>query len=260
VRADFDLYVRRDTWLHRLDPRVKLAFVVEATVLTLLWLNIWVPVAMILLCSVVLGQARIPALHVVRIWRLIAPLMVMAFVLTALFGGGAGAPWLRIGPLAVTPAAVQYGALLAVRLLALALIVSLWLFTTDQASMVRSFVALRVPYTWGLTLALALRYLPIFAGLFEQVRAAQQARGLDLETGGFWQKLRAYRPVLIAMMISALRNSERLGWALEARAVGATGVRRTTFRPLHLRRSDVLVLAGLSVAFAAGVLWRVVVR
>ncbi len=257
MRADFNLYVRRDTWLHRLDPRVKLAFVVEATALLFLWPSVRTAVGMIACCSIVLWLAQIPAPQIARAWRTMAPLMVMVFVLTALFAGGPSRVLFPIGPLKVTLGAVQQGALLATRLLALALIFFFWLFTTDQAAMVRGFLALRIPYDWGLTLALALRYLPIFAGLFQQVREAQQARGLDLEQRSFWQRLNAYRPVLIAMVISALRHSEHLGWALEARALGARGVRRSVFRPLHLRRGDVAVLILLLLTLIGGIAWRV---
>ena len=139
----------------------------------------------------------------------------MVLVLTALFAGGSGPSIVSIGPLRVTVDGVMQGLLLAARLLALGLAFFFWLSTTDQAAMVRGFVALKMPYTWGLTLALALRYLPILAGLFEQVREAQQARGLDLGQKRFFERLSAYRPVLIAMLIDALRNSERLGWALK---------------------------------------------
>lgn len=256
MRANFDLYVRRDTWLHRLDPRVKLAFVIVATLLTFLWPTVWTAIGMILLTGAATWQARIPAAHVIRVWRVMVPLVILVFGLTALFGNGDGAIGLHVGPLGVTPASVLRGVLLSTRLLALALIVALWLFTTDQATMVRGFVALRLPYEWGLTLALALRYLPLFAGQFEQVRDAQQARGLDLEGGGFWRRLQAYRPVLVAMMINALRNSERLGWALEARAVGARGVRRSVFRPLRLQRTDVIVLIVLTAVLIGAVLLR----
>ena len=163
---------------------------------------------------------------------------------------------LQVGPLRVTAAALAQGALLAARLLALGLVFFFWLSTTDQAAMVRGFVALRMPYTWGLTLALALRYLPILAGLFEQVSEAQQARGLDLAQRRFWERLAAYRPVLIAMLISALRNGERLGWALEARALGAPGVRRSVFRPLRLRHADLIALAVLGGILLAGIALR----
>lgn len=257
MTASFDLYLHRDTAIHRLDPRVKLAFVVEATLLTFLWPSIGMALVMIGICTVGFWRARIPAGHVTRIFRLVGPLMVMVFALTAIFGRGTGEALLAIGPLAITAASLAHGALLALRLLALATIIFLWLYTTEQASMVRGFVALGLPYEWGLTLALALRYLPLFASLFEQVRDAQQARGLDLEQKSFRGRLQAYQPVLVAMIISALRNSEHLGWALEARALGAPGVRRSTFRPLRLRAADVIALALFSAAFGVGITLRI---
>ena len=161
------------------------------------------------------------------------------------------------GPFTVTATAAQNGGMLALRLLALAVVILLWLYTTDQTDMIRGFLALRLPYEWGLTLALALRYLPTFATLFQQISEAQQARGLDLAQRKLWQRLRAYQPVLVAMMISALRQSERLGWALEARALGAQGVRRTTFRALHMRRSDYLVLILLAGVLAGEIILRI---
>ena len=56
--------------------------------------------------------------------------------------------------------------------------------------MVRGFVALRMPYTWGLTLALALRYLPILAGLFEQVREAQKRAAWIWDSSASWNGCR----------------------------------------------------------------------
>jgi energy-coupling factor transport system permease protein len=256
VGISFDLYVRRDTPIHRLDPRVKLAFVAVATLLMFLWPSSWTAAVMIGVCLVGFWRAAIPAGHVARILRLVAPLMIMVFALTAIFGAGTGPALLSFGPFTVTAASLARGALLALRLLALAMIVFLWLYTTDQASMVRGFVALGLPYEWGLMLALALRYLPLFAALFEQVRDAQQARGLDLEQRSFRGRLQAYLPVLVAMVISALRHSERLGWALESRALGAQGVRRSTFRPLHLRRTDVIAFIALALILVAGVALR----
>jgi energy-coupling factor transport system permease protein len=253
----FDLYVHRHTGLHRLDPRVKFAFVVEAVFFLFLWPSLWVAMGVILVCFLLARWARVPAAQLAGVARTLAPLMALVFVLTALFGGGPSRILFLIGPLPVTVGAVWQGLLLASRLLALALIFFLWLATTDQASMVRGFLALGMPYTWGLTLALALRYLPIFAGLFEQVCDAQRARGLNLEQRGFWQRLQAYRPVLVAMVISALRNSERLGWALESRALGAAGVRRTVFRPLRLRRADLLGFALLLAVLAAALALRI---
>ena len=257
MSAEFDVYVRRNTWLYALDPRVKLALVAEAVLFTFLWPSLWSSLTVSGACLILLWLARVPAHRVAGFLRGIALFLLMVFVLTALFAGGAGVILARIGPLCITRTGVMEGALLDARLLALGLAFFLWLSTTDQAAMVRGFVALRMPYSWGLTLALALRYLPILAGIFEQVREAQQARGLDLTQRRFVERLAAYRPILIAMVISALRNSERLGWALEARALDASNVRRTEFRPLHLRRADLIMLAVLAVLLVGGLTLRV---
>ncbi len=163
--------------------------------------------------------------------------------------------WFSLGPLQVSAEGFWHALLLTTRLLALSLAFFFWLSTTDQGEMTRGFVALGLPYEWGLTIALALRYLPILAGLFQQVREAQAARGLDLTQRGLGARLQAYRPILIAVVIGALRHGERLGWALEARALGAAK-RRTTFRPLRLHRDDVFVLAFLGLVLVLGVALR----
>ena len=257
MTPDFDLYFRRNTWLYTLDPRVKAAFVVVATVLTFLWPQPWPTLAVAVACLALLASAQLPLIQVARFLRGMLPFLAVVLVLTALFAGGPGDILLRLGPVCVTASALAQGGLLAVRLLALALIFYLWLSTTDQAAMVRGFVALRLPYAWGLTLALALRYLPILAGLFGQVSEAQQARGLDFAQKGLWSRLRAYRPVLVAVVIGALRHGERLGWALEARGLGAAGVQRTTYRPLRLRGRDVAALAVLGIILLAAIASRI---
>lgn len=246
MAPEFDVYFRRNTWLYRTDPRVKAAFVAVAAVLAFLWPLPWPALGVTAACLALLASAQMPPIRVARFLRGMLPFLVIVFGLTALFAGGTGATLVRLGPVQVTASAVAQGGLLAARLLALALIFYVWLSTTDQAAMVRGFVALRLPYEWGLTLALALRYLPILAGLFGQVSEAQQARGLDFAQQGLWARLRAYRPVLIAVVISALRHGERLGWALESRGLGAADVRRTTYRPLRLRRADRAALAVLA--------------
>ena len=55
---NFDLYVHRNTWLHHLDPRVKLMFVLEGSLLLFVWPNIWAALAAILLCNTIFRLAH----------------------------------------------------------------------------------------------------------------------------------------------------------------------------------------------------------
>ena len=255
MSSRFDIYVRRNTWLYCLDPRVKLTYVFVAASLTFLWPSPAVAGMVSAISLLLLVLAGVPRNRILRFLRGIVVLLLLVLVLTTLFTPGGSTVWFSLGLVSVSVEGFQQALLLASRLLALSLAFFFWLSTTDQGEMVRGFVALGLPYEWGLTIALALRYLPILAGLFEQVREAQEARGLDLSQHSLRARLQAYRPILIAVVIGALRHGERLGWALEARALGSSQ-RRTTFRPLHLRRDDVLGLVVLATVLAAAVTLR----
>jgi len=257
MRTDFQLYIRGDSWLHRLDPRVKLAFVVVATLLAFLWPYVWMQIAVILICLLLLWSAAVPGRRIARLWRNMGIVLVLVFVLSALFAGGDSPVVFTLGPLQIRVAGIQQGVLLASRLMALAMVFAVWLYTTDQTDMVRGFVALRVPYEWGLTLALSFRYLPTFGSLYARIKDAQQARGLDLESGNILDRLQAHQPILIALVVSALRHSEALGWALEARGLGSTLRPRTVFKPLRMRRLDWLVLGFLTALLVGGATLRV---
>lgn len=254
MSSSFDVYVRRNTWLYCLDPRVKLAYVLVASTIVFLWPSPAVALAVSGASLALLLLAGTPRRRIGNFLRGIVVLLLVVLILTTLFTPGGTTVWFSLGPLHVTAEGFWHALLLTTRLLALSLAFFFWLSTTDQGEMTRGFVALGLPYEWGLTIALALRYLPILAGLFEQVREAQAARGLDLAQRSFAARLQAYRPILIAVVIGALRHGERLGWALEARAFGAA--HRTVFRPLRLHRDDILTLVFLGLVFVTAVALR----
>ena len=217
--AEFDVYVRRNTWLYTLDPqRVKLALVAEAILFTFLWTRRMGGAG---------GCCRLPAAAVAgagagRPDRRLSPRDRAAPVdgvgAHSAFCRRSGANpgfdrtaagngrWRDAGPAAGFPAAGAGPGFL--------LLAQHHRSGCDGPRFRGAADAVHL----GPDLALALRYLPILAGLFEQVREAQQARGLDLRQKRFFERLSAYRPVLIALLISALRNSERLGWAFEGTA------------------------------------------
>ena len=215
------------------------------TLLAFLYPFAWMQIALIATCFLLLLSAHIPAQRILRLWRNMSIVMLLVFVLSSLFAGGDSPILFSVGPLDIRVAGVEQGALLALRLLALAMVFAVWLYTTDQTDMVRGFVALRMPYEWGLTLALAFRYLPTFGSLYARIKDAQQARGLDLDAGSLRERMQAYQPILIALVVSALRHSEALGWALEARGLGASD-HRTVFKPLHMHRRDWLAAVFLA--------------
>lgn len=237
----FDLYLPRRSPLHRLDPRVKVILLVAGTVTLLTFQNLYLCLVWVVFNHLLFFAAGVPVEKVKTVWALMGPvslLVALTWPLVYQEGGVVLFEWWRIK---ITALALAHGLALGLRLNALAQIYFLLLFTTDQMTLVRGLVRLGLPFEWGLTLAIALRYIPAFFGTFQMIAEAQQARGLNLTRGPWLTRLRAYLPILVAMIITALRTVDNLSRALEARALGAAA-QRTSLKTLTLTRADWLVL------------------
>ncbi len=254
----FDLYVQRRSWLHAVDPRVKLTFVFLGTVLMLTFKNLFIMLLSLVITHLIIFSAAVPGHKVKWVWKTMLPINILIPTLWVIFYPEGPTVLFQFWFLRVTALSVVRGVSLALRLDAIAFICFTWLFTTDQASLVRSLVKLGLPFEWGLVVAIGLRYIPTFYGLYTVVSEAQQARALDL-TGGnpstgsgrrFFNRVRSYLPILVAMLISALRTSEKLGRAMESRALGLPGVKRTCLRDIRFRPADYVYTALLVVLFS----------
>lgn len=248
-----DFYVHRDSWLHRLDPRVKLWGTLLGFVAAFMLPTLWAQAAFLLGLHLLLLCNHVPWAMLGRLWRQMALLAVLILALQPFFAPS-GDALVTLGPLRLTVGGLLQAAQLAVRALVIAFIVGVLLFTTDQRALVQAFVRLGLPYTWGLTFSLTLRFLPAIQQLFATVREAQAARGWVAE-GNLFRRFREYLPVLVAVIIGTLRMSDQLTLALAARGMAAT-TPRTVWRDLRMRGMDWGVLAGITLAFGALLLWR----
>ena len=240
ANASFDFYVPGRSWLHRLDPRVKLAIVAAGSVVLLLWLNVALLAGSIVAIHLVLLAAGYPWARLRSVWRAIAPLLILVVVLWPIFYR-AGDTIFSLGPLDVTTGALEVGLATALRIAAVSFIFLFWIGTTDTRALVRGFVRLGLPFRRGMSLTIGLRFIPTFAGIFVTVSEAQQSRGLIMH-GNVFRRLRQMLPILVASLVTAFRSSEQLAMTLESRGFGADR-RRTVLRDLHMRPTDWLVLA-----------------
>jgi energy-coupling factor transport system permease protein len=253
--SQFDPHVPAGSWLHRLDPRAKLWCVLLASIVGLAYRHIGALAGLLLLAHAALLAAHIPLNRLRWIWSRLLPLLLMILILQPMFTPGTGPDLLRVGPVRWTTAGLLDGVSYALRAAALAFVAAALLLTTDSARLVQSLVKLGLPYPWGMTIGLAIRYLPETNGLFVSVMEAQQARGWIIGQGRFSQRVRSYLPVLVATIIASLRKADSLGLALAARGLGYAR-HRTALYDVQFRATDWLVLALTTAAFAGLMLLR----
>jgi energy-coupling factor transport system permease protein len=107
----------------------------------------------------------------------------------------------------------------------------------------------RVPYEFCFAFTTAVRFVPVLAEEAQTIMDAQKARGLELEKGNFLKRIRNYIPILIPLIVSAIRRSLELAEAMESRAWGATK-KRTNLYVLKMRRGD-FALAAMTIGILA---------
>jgi len=251
----FDLYVDRPSWLHRRDPRTKLAFVVFSSILLLSFSHILVSVAFLLGIHGILWSGKVPRTRLRWAWQRMWPITLLILLLWPVFYPQGDDVLLQVWRVRITTQGLLQGLGTALRVDALAFAFLVLLFSTDQARLVRGLVKLGLPYEWGLTLAIALRYLPTLYGIYTTVGEAQQARGWVIGEGSFVQRIKSYLPILVAVIVTSLRLADNLSLALAARGF-QPGAERTYLRELKLGSADKVCL----LLFAVSLIVSLIVR
>jgi len=244
----YDVYVDRRSFLHGLDPRVKLSGVIVGMVITFIFSSLPLVLVYYILLVAVLLSAKVGMRNYLYIVKLMLPITVLIIVFWPIFYHEGGAVLFQLGPLRVSLPSLIRGVTLAVRLNCLAILAYIFLYTTTQRQMIKGSVKLGLPYKYGTMLSISVRYLPTFGGIISMIMEAQKARGLELERGSFFQRIKKYVTLMVPTIIAALKMSDNLAIAMESRAFGAP-MKKTYLVDLKVKRRDLITLFFVLSAF-----------
>jgi len=232
------LYVAAASPLHRLHPVTKLAglvgFVVAAFVVDRPLVLLPLTAAVFLLLGSVGGLPNVRRLRLMFVLVFVFTIVVWSFFYRGVF--------------ALTRAGVLYGLSTAIRLDTFLAAGILFLTLTRVEEVAYALGRLGVPYPVGFTLTLAFRLVPVFFDAALAVVQAQRCRGMAFDRGGPITRLRRFVPVIVPVLIGALRRADRMAMALELRGFNS-GRPRTTYLRARAGRAD--VLAGAAVLATA---------
>ncbi|MEM2936765.1 MAG: energy-coupling factor transporter transmembrane component T, partial [Candidatus Bathyarchaeia archaeon] len=132
---------------------------------------------------------------------------------------------------------LEYSLGMTLRFLVLVESFSTFFLTTSPDQLSLALDQSHVPYEFSFAFTTAVRFVPVLAEEAQTIMDAQRARGLELERGGFIKRVKNYIPILIPLIVNAIRRSLELAEAMESRAWGATE-KRTNLYVLKMRRGD----------------------
>jgi energy-coupling factor transport system permease protein len=197
------IYRRIDSIVHRLDARVKLLLTSELVALSLLSFTV-------LELTISLGSTlTIAALAGImkRMGR------------TLLFSAGFSATIFIIDILVgyTIIEAVVY----SMRFIAIVGSTSIFFLTTSPDELEQVMRWFRLPRDLIFAYVTAVRFVPVLMLDALQIMDAQKSRGLEVEKGNIFKRLKNFSPVLIPLVVNAVVRSGELAEAMEVRAYGA---------------------------------------
>jgi len=246
----FFLYLDRNTWLHRLDPRTKVLGLGALFVIALVFSDPRYLGAVTVLTLALLASARALA-NLRKLGLLLILLYLYCVLLWPLFVSGP-TPAFSIGSRTITREGLAFGIGMGFRLDLMLLDGLLLLSTTTIEEFTLALERLGLPGSVSFALTLAFRWVPSLIGAAGQIMQAQRSRGLDLGAGNWLARVRRYPPLLVPLIGHTLRQTRLLAMALEAKGIGP-GARKHPFLELRLRLADYLTLGVISLVLAISV-------
>ena len=256
--------------IHRLDPRIKLVLLLSFIVFIFITGNYFSLSFIFLFVLSVVMMSGVALKMYLKSLKAIVYIVLFTSVINLLYGRGE--PIAQFGILKVTVSGINNAVFVFIRIVSLILISSVLTYTTSPTQLTDGMERLMSPlkvfkiqvHEIAMMMSIALRFIPILFEETDKIMKAQMARGADFESGSLInaqkargasmdsgnviQRIKAFIPVLVPLLVSSFRRAYELATAMECRCYhGGDG--RTRMKSLHLGKIDYISVAVCVIAF-----------
>ncbi len=195
-------FLKKDAFLHNLDPRVKLFLALIYTICSLLFTNI-IPLLLLFL-------TLFPLILFGRLFREwfksiqgLSFLFILIIVLNTFF------------------LSFSYAIGMIIRIIIMISSFSIFFLTVDPNELTLSLISMKVPFEFAFSFSLAFRFVPTISIEAQNIIDAQQSRGYELKKKGIITQIKNLFPLLIPLIICSVKRAFNVAEALESRAFGS---------------------------------------
>ncbi len=258
----FGQYYPGNSFLHRMDPRIKILMTVLYIVCTFLCKSAISFGALFLSVFVLILLSRIPVRIILRSVRPLLIIIAFTFFINIFWTKGEGAPLIEIGFVRIYAEGLWNAGFMFFRIFALVTGTGIFLtYTTTPMDLTDGLEALLSPlkklhvpvHVFAMMMSITLRFIPTLSEETEKIMNAQKARGADFVSGSLIKRAKALIPILIPLFVSAINRALDLANAMECRCYHG-GEGRTRLKVLKCHAVDLIVSLTL-IAFCVGIVF-----
>jgi energy-coupling factor transport system permease protein len=268
-------YRERDTIIQRLDPRVRIVFMLAMLFSIIQFWDLRITLGFVALALAQFFLAKLTWRETRRSWLLISILIVFMTILTFLTGrGGVATAYFeehvltRIGPLSlpvvgwsltidISVEKTIFAITQMVRMYAITSLAIAVPYTIDPSLYGVTFRGLGLPDKFAYAMDLAFRFVPTLGRDFSITLDSQRARGYEVEKleGGIIAQIRKLAPLIVPVTINAIVGAEDIIDAMDLRCFGVGP--RTWLQKLRCKRADWALIAFSAALFVGSTAVRI---
>ncbi len=250
-------YSAGHSFLHRLDPRTKLVFVLCYLVVALIWPGYQLMIFTTLFAMLLLWVAA--GISPREYWQFLAYLMPIMIALIIVQSAAGGPPYLTLtfplGQFSVSLSEPGFflGLGIGLRLATMGVAFMIFAMTTDPFDISLALHKTGVAFKLSFLVGFMLRFLPLIQEELFTIADASKARAYKaMDSKNPLSILRAVVAAMPPLAAGALRRSQNIALAMELRGFSFPtefGVKRTFLKDIQMKRADYATV-GVSVAYA----------
>lgn len=255
-------YIPYPSFLHRLDPRVKLFCLILLMVAIFLpnvsWAMTYAMSALAAVLTFVL--LSVSRMSLLQLWKSLRSLWLMVlFLLIVYIFAPSEKEHLAfvIGTYPIYWDSFLEAGKIMLRLMLMIQLSLILTATTKPLDLTYALEWYLTPLKWlgfpshivAMTITLALRFIPTILEDVDRIMKAQSSRGVDFEHGKISAKFRAIISLIIPLFVSSFIRSDELANAMECRGYDPR-VKRTRYRQLHFHYADLFEALFIAAFFA----------
>lgn len=256
-------YIPGDSFVHKLDPRLKilvsLLFIVDLFLVN----NFVGYLFVIIFLLVTILISKLSFKYIYSGLKPILILLLITAVLNIFMTTGKEPAIFHWGFINVYKEGLLIAAFMIVRLVFLIMGTSILTLTTSPIELtdgieklLNPFKRIGVPaHELAMMMTIALRFIPTLMDETDKIMKAQMARGADFESGNLIRRAKSLIPILVPLFISSFRRADELAMAMESRCYKG-GEGRTRMKQLKITRKDYIASFAFTLLFVVTIISR----
>lgn len=240
----FGQYYMAESFVHRMDARVKLVLCLLFMVGIFFVTSFVVFGAITLFLLVVIALSRVPVGSILKSVKGIFVLLLFTAVLNLFFTKRGTLLW-SWWILEIYDEGIKFAAKMLLRLMLLVVGSNILTLTTTPVDLTHAIESLLSPLKvlrfpvrdLALIMSLTLSFIPGLIEETDRIIRAQKARGADFDTGNIIKRAKAFIPILIPLLVGGFRRADELANAMNSRCYEGSD-KRTQLNKMHLGWRD----------------------